>query len=74
MTMINNNRQNKSKQVRTSVSERAASSLQSVGAVVSKQQTIPLHLYDLRPAKMQLRVNVLSYDEVVTGVGRSTPF
>jgi hypothetical protein len=30
-----------------------------IGSVVSKQQTIPLHLYNpSRPAKMQLRVNV----------------
>jgi hypothetical protein len=29
-----------------------------VWRLVSKRQTIPLHLYNPRPAKMQLRVNV----------------
>jgi hypothetical protein len=37
VTMIDGGRKNKSKQVRTSVSERAASLLERVGAVVSKQ-------------------------------------
>ena len=60
MTKIDDDQQNKVKQVRTIVSEREANLLERGGTVVSKQQTIPLHLYDPRPAKMQLRVSVFA--------------